>query len=238
VLETDDDLITKSAGTPAFTAPECCRAGVYGVHAYVGIVRVLFVYLRGHVGVFVCVCICACMAEDHVLDIFVHPHPHPHPPTYVYMYMHMHASMTRAGIHNALAHMHIVRIFSRATKHSCIHLHVLRYIFTLAAADWDLHAKNEPTHMHASTHSHACICMHVHEYLSTHTHTHKQTNKHTPTRTRAHTHTHTHTHTHAGAFHGKLADLWASGCTLYFFAHGRSGLYIYTFTCILVYRKI
>ena len=29
VLETDDDLITKSAGTPAFMAPECCRAGAF-----------------------------------------------------------------------------------------------------------------------------------------------------------------------------------------------------------------
>jgi serine/threonine protein kinase len=29
VLDTDDDLITKSAGTPAFTAPECCRPGAF-----------------------------------------------------------------------------------------------------------------------------------------------------------------------------------------------------------------
>lgn len=29
MLETDDDLITKSAGTPAFMAPECCQAGAF-----------------------------------------------------------------------------------------------------------------------------------------------------------------------------------------------------------------
>ena len=29
VLDTDDDMITKSAGTPAFMAPECCRAGAF-----------------------------------------------------------------------------------------------------------------------------------------------------------------------------------------------------------------
>uniref|UniRef100_A0A6U2AVL0 Protein kinase domain-containing protein n=2 Tax=Hemiselmis andersenii TaxID=464988 RepID=A0A6U2AVL0_HEMAN len=29
VLETDDDLISKSAGTPAFMAPECCRPGQF-----------------------------------------------------------------------------------------------------------------------------------------------------------------------------------------------------------------